>query len=114
MGYNYLCSITYLINKDLLKIYYILGSTQDSRAHCKVHDSELLLKCIDFRASWVALEVKNLTANAGDTGDEGSIPASGRSSGRGHDKSIQYSCPENPINRGAWWATVHRVTKIRT
>ena len=93
---------------------HILGSTQDSRAHCKIHDSELLFTCIDFWASWVALEVKNLPANAGGTRDEVSIPVLGRSSGRGHGKPIQSSCLENPINRGAWWATVRRVTKIQT
>ena len=46
--------------------------------------------------------------------DPGSIPVSGRSSGEGNGNLLHYSCLENPINRGAWWATVHRVTKIRT
>ena len=53
-------------------------------------------------------EIKNLPANAGDMG---SIPGSGRSSGEGNDNLLQYSCLENPMDRGAWWATVHRVTK---
>ena len=44
----------------------------------------------------------------------GSIPGSGRSPGRGHSKSLQYSCLENPMDRGAWWAMVHRVTKSQT
>ena len=52
--------------------------------------------------------VKNLPANAGDTG---SIPGLGRSPGEGNGKPLQYSCLENPMNRGAWWATVHGVTK---
>ena len=52
--------------------------------------------------------VKNLPANAGDAG---SIPGSGRSHGEGNGNPLQYSCLENPINRGAWWATVHGVTK---
>ena len=51
--------------------------------------------------------VKNLPANAGDTGDVGSIPGSGRSPGVGNDNPLQYSCLENPMDRGAWWATVH-------
>ena len=41
----------------------------------------------------------------------GSIPGSGRSPGEGHGNSLQYSCLENPMDRGAWWATVHRLTK---
>ena len=44
-----------------------------------------------------------------DAGDLGSIPGSGRSHGEGHDNPLQYSCLENPMDRGAWWATVHRI-----
>ena len=44
----------------------------------------------------------------------GSIPGSGRSPGEGHCKPLQYSCRENPVDRGAWWATVHRVAKSQT
>ena len=58
--------------------------------------------------------VKNLPANSGDTGDVGSIPRSGRSPGGGHGDSLQYSCLENPMDRGAWWATVHGVAKSWT
>ena len=54
---------------------------------------------------------KNLPANIG---DPGSIHRSGRSPGGGHDKSLQYSCLENPMDRGAWRATGHRITKSRT
>ena len=57
------------------------------------------------------LVVKNLSANAGDIRDVGSIPGSGRSPGGGHGNPLQYSCLENPMDRGDWWATVHRVTK---
>ena len=53
--------------------------------------------------------VKNLLANAGDTRDAGSIPGLGRSLGGGHSNPVQYSCLENPMDRGAWQATVHRV-----
>ena len=49
--------------------------------------------------------VRNLPANAGDAGDVGSIPGSGRSPGGGHGNSLQYSCLENPMDRGAWQAT---------
>ena len=61
----------------------------------------------------MALVVKNLPANARDIRDAGSIPSSlqGRSPGGGHDNPPQYSCLENPKDRGAWQAMVHRVTK---
>ena len=55
--------------------------------------------------------VKSLPANAGDFRDAGSIYGSGRSLGGGHDNTLQYSCQElNPMDRGALWAMVHRVT----
>ena len=65
------------------------------------------------QASQVALLVKNLPANAGDARDAGSILGLGRSRGGGHGNPLQYSCLENPIDREAWWATVHRVTRVR-
>ena len=58
--------------------------------------------------------VKNLPANLGDTGNQGSIPGSGRCPGEGNGYSLQYSCLENHMDRGAWWFTVHGVTKSRT
>ena len=60
-------------------------------------------------ASQVALVVENLPADAGEVRDAGSIPGSGRSPGRGHGNPL-----ENPMDRGAWWAIVQRVTKSRT
>jgi len=65
----------------------------------------------------VVLVVKNLPANAGDTGetgDVGLIPGSRRSPGEGHGNLLQYSCLENPMDRGTWRATVHRVAKSQT
>ena len=59
-------------------------------------------------------EVKNPPASAGDIRDVGSIPGLGRSSGEGHGNPLQYSCLENPMDIGAWWATVHRVSKSQT
>ena len=47
-------------------------------------------------------------------GESGSIPGSGRSPEGGHGNPLQYSCPINPVVRGAWWSTVHGVTKSRT
>ena len=55
--------------------------------------------------------VKILPVNAGDTGDTGFIPRSGRSPGEGKGNPLQYSCLGNPMDRGAWWATVQGVTK---
>ena len=58
--------------------------------------------------------VKNLPANAGDTGNVDSTPGLGRSPGGGNGNSLQYSCLESPMDRGAWQATVHGVAKSRT
>ena len=62
----------------------------------------------------MALVIKNPPANAGDIRDVGLIPGSGRSLEGGHSNPLQYSCLENPMDRGAWWATVHGVTKSQT
>ena len=59
----------------------------------------------------MALAVKNSLANAGDVGDVGSIPGLGRSPGEGNGNPLQYSCLENPMDGGAWQATVDGVTK---
>ena len=64
--------------------------------------------------SHVVLVVKNLPANAGDKRDAGSIPGLGRSPGEENGNPLQYSCLENPMGRGAWQATVPRVTESRT
>ena len=58
--------------------------------------------------------VKNLPASAGSTGDEGLSPELGRVPGGWHGNPLLYSWLENPMDRGAWWATVHGVTKSRT
>ena len=58
--------------------------------------------------------VKNSPANAGDMKDVGLIPGLGRPPGEGHGNPLQYSCLENPIDRGAWRATVHGVMKSQT
>ena len=55
--------------------------------------------------------VKNLSANAGDAGDAGSIPALGRYSRGGNGNLLHYSCLENSMDRGGWQATVHGITK---
>ena len=65
-------------------------------------------------SSQVALVVKNLPANAGDVREVGSIPGSGRTSGGGDGNPLQYSCLENPMDRGSWQAMVHWVIKSQT
>ena len=62
----------------------------------------------------MALVIKNLPANAGDIRDTGLIPGWERSPGGGKSNPLQYSCLENPMDRGAWWAIDHRVAKSRT
>jgi len=62
----------------------------------------------------VALVVKNPSANAGDTRNTSSIPGSGRSPGEGNGNPLQYSCLENPMDRGAWQAVGHGVAKSQT
>ena len=78
--------------------------TECAHAHTLTYD----------QAFQVALVVKNPPANAGDGRDMGSILGLGRSSGAGHGSPFQYSCLENPVDRGAWQATVHRVAKRQT
>ena len=57
---------------------------------------------------------KESTCSAGDTGDMGSIPGLGRSPGGENGNPLQYSCLENPMDRGAWWATVRRIASSQT
>ena len=58
--------------------------------------------------------IKNVSANAGDVRDRGSIPRSGRFHSGGHGNPLQHSCLNSLMDRGAWWVTVHRVTKSQT
>ena len=66
------------------------------------------------RTSQVALVVKKLLANAEDIKDACSIPGLGRCPGGGHGNPLQYPCLENPMDRGAQWATVHSIPKSQT
>ena len=75
-----------------------------------IHQHELAIGVHMSGVCQMALVVKNPPANAGDSG---SIPGSGRSPGRGHGSPLQYSCLRNPMDRGAWWATVHGVATVR-
>ena len=65
----------------------------------------------EIGASQVVLVVRNPPANARDTKHEGLIPGWGRSPGRRQGNPLQYSCLENPMDGGTWWATVHCVAK---
>ena len=62
----------------------------------------------------VSLSPPDDKGSAGNAGDLGSIPGLGRSPGEGHGDPLQYSCLKNPIDRGAWWATVHGVVELDT
>ena len=94
-------------------------------SHCSVMFSSVCMLCPSWWA-WdkrINLElnvkegfpggsvVKNPPANTGDAGDAGSIPGSGRSPGEGSSNLLQYSCLENSMDKGAWWATVSGVTE---
>ena len=69
------------------------------------------LRALSFQVNAM---IKNPSANAGDPRDMSSVPGLGRSLGGGHGNRLQDSCLENPMDRGAWWATVHRVRKSQT
>ena len=72
------------------------------------HNTRVLM---DLGASQVALVVRKTPANSGEAKDAGLILGSGRSPGGGNGTPLRYSCLENPRDRGAWGATVHRVTE---
>ena len=79
-------------------------------SHLRVQVRNNPMPC-SIRASQVALLVENLRANTGDLRDMGSVPGLGRSHEGGHGNPLQFSYLENPMDRAAWRATVHRVTK---
>ena len=101
------------------RVMHILRSSHLELLSCNpLHKSSYLrmlhlCSCFLFppKASQVALVVRNLPANARDTG---SISEEGRSPGGGHGNPLQYSCLENPTDKAAWQATVHRLSKSRT
>ena len=90
---------------------FIPGSGAPSALHC--HAPFLILH-LSVWVSQVVLAAKNPSVSAGDVRDLGLIPGSGRSPTGGHGNPLQHSCLGNPMDRGAWWATVHRVTKSWT
>ena len=78
----------------------------DCRVH-RVSKSQTQLNDFHFSGS----DIKESACNVG---DPGSVPGLGRSPGEGNGNPHQYSCQENPMDRGVWWATVHGITKSQT
>ena len=94
----------------LLNAHYVLGLGLDvlySRFLLALTVAQQVGTIFISWTSQVALVVKNPPGNARDIRDTGSIPGSGRSPGGGPSNPLQYFCLENPMDRGAWWATVH-------
>ena len=101
---------THTWNK-ILHAAFLKFRTDDQSLHLKAK------KAFNALYSWpsqVALVVKNPAANAEDIRDASLIPRSWRSPGGGDGNTLQYYCLENPMDRGAWWATVYGVTKSQT
>ena len=79
---------------------------------CCIFETDSIINQLYFNMGFPGgPEVKASACNAGDLG---LIPGLGRSPGEGNDNPLQYSCLENPMDRGAWWGTVHGVPKSRT
>ena len=93
-------------DERIIKMWYVHTHTQWNTTQPQ--------KGMKLCHSHVAPVVKNLPASAGDVTDAGSIPGSGRSPAGGQGNWLQYSCLENPMDRGAWGAPVHRVRKSQT
>ena len=85
-----------------------MSGAQDNWEFCPITSFWIVLKKKGFPGGSVT---ENSSTNAGDVG---SISGSGRSLAEGNGYPLQYSCLENPMNRGAWWAKVHRVAKSQT
>ena len=90
------------------------GKTDRFQIGKGVHQGCILSPCLFNLGFLVAQRLKHLPASACNAGDLGSIPGSGRSPGEENGNPFQYSCLENPMDRGAWWAAVHGVPKSWT
>ena len=94
-------------------IITIYGVQCASQALYKHYCRSLKSNCkVNIGASQVVLVVKNLSANTGDVRDTGLTPGSGRCPGVGNGNPFQYSCLENPMDRGLWWAIAHRLQGV--
>ena len=96
------------MDPDLVMITWVCNYTYIIFIQIKIHIS--ILSCWGFPGGTVA---KNLPADAGDARDETSIPGSGRSPGAGNGNPLRYFHLGNLMDRGAWQATVHAVTKAQ-
>ena len=124
MGYHFLLWGIFLIQGSNVYLLQSLHWQVDFSPLCHLGIPQNIKNMIYFEfgmtntiwkwASEVALVVKNLLASAGGVRDMGSIPGSGRLTEVGNGNPLQYSCLGNPMNRGAWQDTVHRVTKSWT
>ena len=96
------------IEEVLVAVQYTFNFTNEIKSQ-NINKQSILVW-----TSQVALAVKNAAVNAGEARDGGSIPGLRRSPGGGNGNPLQYSCLENPMNGGAWQATVHGATKSWT
>ena len=105
--YNYFSSeYRHYCDEQSTNSFWSSTNLRDVFYYLSIFLNQGVLKNLVFQ---VVLGVKNLPANAGDVKDTGPIPGLGRSPGGGRGNPLQYSCLENPMDRGPWWATVHRV-----
>ena len=95
-------------------IYIFWMKKSSLNAFLPTVDFYLWISAIHLMYRWLFCLVKNLPASAGDVRDMGSIPGLGRSPGGGWGNLLHYSCLENSMDRGAWWATVHGIAKSQT
>ena len=94
-------------------VHWLVINSQTSFS-LRTHYSKknIYIHLIRVRASQVVLVEKNLPANVGGVRETDSILGWGRCLGGGHGNPLQYSCLENPMDKGAWWATVHGVAEL--
>ena len=88
----------------------MVKKTLNKQRHVRKEEITHLKKGEAKKDGFVA-KIDDPLANAGNSGDTGSIPGSGQSPGEGNDSPLQYSSLGNPTDRGAWWATVHGVAR---
>ena len=96
-----------------LSYLMLIGSSLQFLVHC-YSDLTIIMFINSFSILGTSLVAQTVKASAYNAGDPGSIPGWGRSPGEGNGNPLQYSCLENPMDGGAWEATVHGVTKSRT
>ena len=98
-----------LLSPALADGFFITSATWEAQNKCVVYT--IICDSMYVMGFPSGTSGKEPACNAGDTRDEGFIPGSGRSPGGRHGNSLQYSCPETPLDRGVWWATVHIICR---